>query len=71
MERARVTFSKVSRSCVTSDRLHQVGHQIGAPLQLHVDAGPGLARPHSRADEAVVDAEHYQRHEDNDPDDDG
>src|SRR5437868_8879289 len=36
---------------VSADRLHQIGNEAGAPLELDVDAGPRFARPIAREDQ--------------------
>ncbi|ENN89004.1 hypothetical protein RHSP_02688 [Rhizobium freirei PRF 81] len=40
---------------IAFDRLDQIGNEIGAALQLHVDAGPCFLRNLARANEPIVD----------------
>ena len=50
---------------------HEIGHQIGATLQLHVDVGPRVLGPHAKGDQAVVqrnncEDDYYGNDEEND-----
>ncbi|MNW22484.1 hypothetical protein D3C71_2239850 [compost metagenome] len=42
-------------SHIALDRLHEVGDQVGAALQLYVDARPALAHHLPVGDKAIVD----------------
>ncbi len=55
---------------VALHRLHQIGDQVVALLQLHVDVGEGLVGPLPEAHQAVVDAGHDQPGDDDDDDQD-
>ena len=51
---------------------HQVGDQVEAALQLHVDLGEGIFISVATGDQAVVHADEYERQNHNqDYDDDG
>ena len=39
---------------VALDRLDEVRHEVGTPLELDVDVRPGLVRPLAQPDELVV-----------------
>ena len=43
---------------IALDRLDKVRNQIAAPLELHVDAAPGLVDPLSGDDQPVIDGDH-------------
>ena len=51
--------------------LDQIGNEVVALLQLHVDIGEGLVGVLPQRDEAVVDADHQHRQNDDDDEDDG
>src|SRR4029450_5200245 len=59
------------------DRLDQVGDEVVAPLQLHVDLRPGVLDPVALGDQAVVEAQPGEdddadeEHGDDQPDHDG
>ncbi len=40
---------------VALDRFHQVGDEVVTPLQLHVDAAPGILRTDAQTHQAVID----------------
>src|SRR5664279_1678670 len=51
-------------------RLHQIGDQVVALLELHVDVGEGLVGPLPHSDEAVVDTDGPDHDYDNDAEND-
>src|SRR6185312_8800661 len=51
-------------------RLHQIGDQVVALLELHIDVGEGLVGPLPHGDQAVVDADGPYNDYDNDAEDD-
>jgi hypothetical protein len=58
-------------SGVAFHRLDEIGHEIVALLELHIDVGEGLFAPLPQGDEAVVDADEPENEEnknaENDP----
>src|SRR5262249_27528856 len=51
---------------VPLDRLHEIGNQVMAPLELHLDLRPGVVDTVTRPDEPVVDPDHPEDEQEDD-----